>query len=440
VSGCINTVKTNLKSLCASPRELWLAYLLKFLESYGYFSMSVILVLYLSDEFHLSDVEAGMMYGLYGAITSGVGFLIGFVIDNLGVRLSLITGFTILSLSRFIMAVTTRLWMVKLALYVLLPIGSSLGIPVLSMGIKRYTTPQRRGFAFGIFYTVMNAAALASGLFVDCLELRLKSGFVLFGTHYSSRRLIFLSGMVASLLGLVIAFFFREIKVSDKLDDEVTTYKVERRSPWSIFREVVCLDFFWRFMGITLICINLKMIFRYLDAMLPTYLVREFGPDVPKGTIYSINPAMIIALVPLVAAFTTGVTPFTMIHIGSYISALSALPMALSTSIPSAVCFVVVLSLGEAIWSPRFYDLTVSMAPEGKEGTFLALGSAPIFAAKFPVGMLSGVLLETFCPKAGHRQSTTMWLIIFLMTMTSPILLTIFQRWLQPPVSTVKEI
>ena len=55
---------------------------------------------------------------------------------------------------------------------------------------------------------------------------------------------------------------------------------------------------------LSLILVNLHAIFRYLDATLPTYMIRVFGNDIPKGTIYSINPAMIILLTPFVAAFT----------------------------------------------------------------------------------------------------------------------------------------
>merc|ERR1719330_433207 len=114
-----------------------------------------------------------------------------------------------------------------------------------------------------------------------------------------------------------------------------------------------------------------------------------------------------------------------MIHFGSYISALSVLPLCFVTKIRSAVLFVTALSVGEAFWSPRFYDLTVSMAPEGREGTFVAMGSAPIFLAKLPVGILSGYLLEEFCPKEGPRNSEMMWWIIFLITIPAPLLLTL---------------
>jgi len=253
-----------------------------------------------------------------------------------------------------------------------------------------------------------------------------------FGYHFSSKRLIILSGAATTVVGLIVTLFLREVKVSDgdQEDGTVREHVVEKASPVTIVKELVAMPMFWKFMAITLICVNLKCIFRYLDALLPKYLVREFGDTVPKGTINSVNPAMIIVLVPIVSAFTSEVSPYKMIHYGAYITALSVLPLCFMTWIGSAVMFVSILSLGEALWSPRFYDLTVSMAPEGREGTFAAMGSAPIFLAKLPVGILSGWLLQEYCPKQGPRDSEMMWWIIFLITIPAPFLLTLFRSCL----------
>lgn len=168
------------------------------------------------------------------------------------------------------------------------------------------------------------------------------------------------------------------------------------------------------------------MIFRHLDGTLPKYMMREFGPDAPKGLVYAINPALIILLVPLVTAATTDVDPLVMIHYGTYVSAASVFFLAFSTSLWACVAFVATLSVGEAIWSPRLYDYTMSVVEEGREGTFMALSSAPIFLAKLPVGFMSGVLLQNFCPEEGPRNSKMMWLIIGLTTVTSPMMITLF--------------
>ena len=154
----------------------------------------------------------------------------------------------------------------------------------------------------------------------------------------------------------------------------------------------------------------------------------EFGPDVPKGTIYSINPTIIIVLVPIISAMTADIDPLLMLHVGSYVSAASVFFLAFSTTIWSSCIFMVLLSVGEAIWSPRLNDWAVSACEEGREGTYMALSSAPLFLAKLPVGFLSGLLLQKYCPETledgQERHSQFMWLIIGLITATSPVLFT----------------
>jgi hypothetical protein len=158
-------------------------------------------------------------------------------------------------------------------------------------------------------------------------------------------------------------------------------------------------------------------------------MVREFGENTPKGKVYAINPAMIIILVPIITAATSSVNPLVMIHWGTYVSALSVFFLAFSTSLWACVMFVITLSVGESLWSPRLYDYTTSVAQEGREGTYMALSSAPLFLAKLPVGFISGKLLQRYCPEnigeGQVRHSKTMWQIIALSTIISPILITL---------------
>ena len=46
-------------SLSSCPRELYVNFLLKFLESYSYFAISQLLVIYLHEEFGFTDIQAG---------------------------------------------------------------------------------------------------------------------------------------------------------------------------------------------------------------------------------------------------------------------------------------------------------------------------------------------------------------------------------------------
>merc|ERR1719405_313904 len=92
-----------------------------------------------------------------------------------------------------------------------------------------------------------------------------------------------------------------------------------------------------------------------------------------------------------------------MILLGSAVSAVSPFFLAMGHTYTTAIGFVVSLSLGEAIWSPRLFEYTVMVAEQGREGTYMALASAPTFMATLVSGAMSGWLLETFCPAKGPR-------------------------------------
>ena len=91
----------------------------------------------------------------------------------------------------------------------------------------------------------------------------------------------------------------------------------------------------------------------------------------------------------------------------------------------------ILLSIGEAFYSPRLYEYTAAIAPKGQEASYMAMSSLPFFLAKLAVGPLSGVLLARFCPATGPRHSEALWLIIGLSTMIAPVGLFLFQRFIR---------
>lgn len=58
-------LRNSIESLNSCPKELYVNFGLKFCESYNYFAISQILVIYLHEEFGLSDMAAGGAYGLW---------------------------------------------------------------------------------------------------------------------------------------------------------------------------------------------------------------------------------------------------------------------------------------------------------------------------------------------------------------------------------------
>ncbi|KAI0562217.1 Major Facilitator [Gracilaria domingensis] len=212
VSGAFESIKVKLVKLMVhvrqleeAPRELWLIFALKFLSSYAYFSLSLVLTIFLTDEFGMSDTAAGWAYGAYGVMSTFFGLLCGWFIDYLGVRASLLVGALIGALSRFIMAVTLSRHMAVLMLYSLLPFAECLGIPIMTIGIKRYTNAHNRTFAFSLFYSMMNVAALCAGPLVDLARSLFDAGVTIDLHSYgqikmSGLRLVILSSAISTAM------------------------------------------------------------------------------------------------------------------------------------------------------------------------------------------------------------------------------------------------
>jgi dipeptide/tripeptide permease len=185
----------------------------------------------------------------------------------------------------------------------------------------------------------------------------------------------------------------------------------------------------------------------------------NLGAGVPIGRLWSVNSFLIVLLVPIVGALTQRIPAYRMVVVGSFISAASVFLMALPPQwfqplaegpfghlvahvwlgVSGAVSpyyvmillYVVLLSVGESLWSPRLYEYTAAIAPKGQEASYMSLSYLPFFVAKFFVGMYSGLLLGRYCPETGPRDSQTLWLIIALSTMITPVGLLALRRFIQ---------
>ena len=94
--------------------------------------INYIIVLYCTDQLGMADSESAMVPALMGVFTLVYGFVFtGFLIDTIGVRYSFIIGFILLISSRVLIAFITNKTVVVAILMTSMPIGLSLGIPVM---------------------------------------------------------------------------------------------------------------------------------------------------------------------------------------------------------------------------------------------------------------------------------------------------------------------
>ncbi len=217
---------------------------------------------------------------------------------------------------------------------------------------------------------------------------------------------------------------------------------------------------FHRFLAFMALVVGVRMIFYHTNYTMPDFAIRELGKGAPFAQVCNmLNSLLILVLVPICGALSGRFSAYRMVTVGSSISALSVFILVLPPGwfqaladgwlgdvivhhwlkVPGPVnplylsifFFTVVLSVGEAIWSPRLYEYAAAIAPKGQEASYMALSVLPYFFAKFGAGSMSGKLLSHYCPEVGARNIAMMWAWVGIMALITPVGMIVFRKYIQ---------
>ena len=415
-------LREDLAALARSPKELWVIFGIKFLESVAHFAVYTLLNVYLSEDLGYSDTEAGAITGTWLTAVSIVMFFSGFIADSMGIRRAMLTSVVSVLLGRAIMALTHDpvLPVVGLAISTW---GVASMIPTMTAAVRRYTNKDTVAFGFSLFYVVMNVGALVAPLIVGALRKWLKGGMDIAGSHLSTSQVIFSVATLATVLAAALVLRLRP--------DAPAVGDKPKQNPLAIFSEVSKEKAFWGFMLFVTLLVFVRLIFQHAHQTWPKYTMRVIDKDFAWAWYWSLNPLMVILLTPLVTAVTRSLSAFWCIVGGSLVTAASVFFLVASSTVEAQVAFVITLSIGECIWSPRLYEYTAVVAPPGREASYMGLSQIPMFFAKPAVGWVSGWMLAAWCPETGERNPSLMWLVIGLTTLAGPIAIVLFRKFIE---------
>ena len=464
--------------LRGAVRELWLIFGAKVLAILAYGVMNSTLVLWLSSDLGYSDIKAGSIVAAWSTVMTLATVLVGSLVDAIGLRKAFLLGIGLCLFSRGVMTFATVPWVALGCGLFLLAVGEALMTPVMVAAVRRYSTTAQRSISFSLFYAMMNVGFGIGGWIFDFVRKGLGEygHFTVpgLGVSLSTYRTLFLVSFLLTLPNLLIFYFaLRDgVEATDEGVKIVTqkpkytheslgralrlTVRDALRDTIRIFTGLWRQPTFYKFLAFLALAVPVRLIFYHMHYTYPKFGIRELGAGAPIGRLWSINAILIVILVPLVGVMTQRISAYRMVVGGSLVSASSVFLMAVPPSWFQALadgslgdwighdwlgltgpvhpyyvmilCYVVVLSLGEALWSPRLYEYTAAVAPKGQEASYMALSYLPFFVAKFFVGMFSGVLLATYCPPSGPRHSEMLWLLIALATMITPLGLVVLRR------------
>lgn len=435
------TLREDLSALLACPRELWLVFLATFLEYMGIFSFLPTLAMWLSSDYGMTDKEAGWWASTFSMLLTFFVFIVGSIADAVGVRRTLIISFSLAAVTRLAMAFAPSPgW----AIASLLAFGFAYATtsPVLQAAVQRASTKRTRAFAFSLWYVSFNlAGALCGPFIIDATRHRFLDAtgklikktveLPLIGPREMTANAVIMAwGFVFAVLAALVILTLRR-DFEHRVDPDDVGEPVAKVSPIQAMKDVFSDKAFYRFLVLLAFLSLVKMMFQHMHFTWPKYVTREAGDAFPVGAVWSLNSLLILGLAPLGTALTRHMRPYAVLLVGAFISALSPFVLCFGSSMPFQISMILVLTIGEALWSPRSYEYTLSIAPRGRESTYVALAALPFFFAKFLVGPTSGYLLERWCPEKGVHQSMFIWLAIGLMTMLGPIGMFLSRNWIQ---------
>jgi MFS family permease len=436
-----------------NPREYWGIQVINFLDSAAYFALLTIVSVFLSTDLGFDDKGAGYVITAFTSAVTICLLFSGVATDVLGIRKSLwlaMAGKAVLHLGIVLLALgpnfNGRGIVVAVLLFLMAPFLAMVQT-LFQAANQRYTTVRSRSAGFNLWYLFMNVGAAAAGLLVDLVRLWLKL----------PSTWVVAVGAVTSVLSLVVGLLWvrtdEQVYGPGEARDEVKpdAEKPKKKSPFEILKGMVKETAFWRFVVLVAMLLGVRAVFVYMYLLMPKYWIRVMGPDAAIGLLNTINPVLIIVGLILFIPLTNKFNIFKMLVYGAAVSALAVFALLipwqwLSSDLVTAyntmaIISMVLLSIGEVIWSPKLSEYTAAIAPKGQEGSYLGMSMMPWFLAKTVVGVLSGHMLGRWVPEGiGERiragtvgfwdRPEGMWLILGIWAIAGPVMALVFQKWL----------
>ncbi len=365
--------------------------------------------------------------------------------------------------------------------------------PAAYAGVKRYTNPQTAAMGYAVLYALMNLGAFIAGYLADFTR---KSAVDLFPPNGLTAVFWVFTGItVISVLVVLFVLTKRvdreavaqirqetddmregkgreaeNVTARDKIDNRnfiiyaaltvlavtwlITTitshkalgvsiavgvfsavflvlavYEFLRHRPDHPFRDA-------RFMFFIFILIPVQTLFAHNWLTIPYYLKRAFvGSWIGDywALFSNINPIIIFVITPIIAGLTARANVYRMMILGTLVMAAPTFLLAAGPIPWLFLVYILIMSVGEAMWQPRFLQWVAEIAPEGQTGAYMGIGQFPWFLTKVITSLYSGYFVAHYIPKpeSGLAQhSGQMWFIYALIAMLSPVGLWLAKSWM----------
>jgi proton-dependent oligopeptide transporter, POT family len=422
-------------------RPFWIANITEIFERLAYYGAFASLALYLQEKLSFSTEQTGTLTGIFGGLVWFLAMFGGAAADRLGFRRALSTAYLILAVAYFLIGSIGAPWLgpvrsiVPLGLFV----GIILALPALGIALvkpsvvgttARASKENVRSIGYSIYYTMVNIGG-AAGPYVASWAHR----------NLGIENVYRVAAISVFAMFFVVMFFFREprqpgdapppsiVQVAKNFCVVVGNARLvlpvllaalllrialwvrpEWSVPWWIWAALAALAFagFSRFMWFLMIFTGYWIVFWQQYISLPGYIHGYINSSADVEMILVTDGLTVICLTMIVGLLTSKIPPFAAVILGTVVSSLAWVILALQPTVWGAVLSLFVLALGEITQAPRYYDYISRLAPKEQQGTYMGFAFMPIGIGSLIGGPFGGFLVHHF-GEVEHEPAMIWW-------------------------------
>jgi proton-dependent oligopeptide transporter, POT family len=422
-------------------RPFWIANISEIFERLAYYGAFASLALYLQERLNFSTEQTGTLTGVFGGMVWFLAMFGGAAADRLGFRRALSTAYLILAVAYFLIGSIGAPWLapvrnlLPLALFVgfilILPaVGVALVKPCVVGTTARAAKENVRSIGYSIYYTMVNIGGAAGPYFASWAHRNL-------GVENVYR----VAALAVLAMFFVVLIFFREprqpgdapppsiAQVARNFCVVVGNYRLvlsallialllrialwvkpSWTAPWWIWAvlSLLVLAGLSRFMWFLVIFTGYWVVFWQQYISLPGYIHNYISSQADVEMILVTDGLTVICLTLAVGFLTRKIPAFAAVILGTVITSVSWVILALRPTIWGAVLSLFVLALGEITQAPRYYDYISRLALPEQQGTYMGFAFLPIGIGSLIGGPFGGFLVHHF-GEVQHRPAMIWW-------------------------------
>jgi len=435
-------------------RPFWVANISEIFERLSYYGAFASLALYLQERLNFSTEQTGTLTGIFGGMVWFLAVFGGAAADRLGFRRALSIAYLILAIAYFLIGSIAAPWLApaRNALPLGLFVGFILILPALGIALvkpcvvgttARASKESVRSIGYSIYYTMVNIGGAAGPYFASWAHRKL-------GVENVYR----VAALSVLAMFFVVLLFFREprkpgdapppsiaevarnfcvvvgnarlvlpvlaVALLLRLTEAIhASFSV----PWWIWSVLLALVLagIGRFMWFLVIFTGYWVVFWQQYISLPGYIHGYINAHADVEMILVTDGLTVICLTLAVNLLTRKIPAFQAVIVGTLITSVAWLILALRPTVWGAVLTLFVLALGEITQSPRYYEYISRLAPPGQQGTYMGFAFMPIGIGSLIGGWFGGTLLHHF-GEVQHQPARMWWTVAGLGVITAALL------------------